>query len=80
MRLAPSRSGGAKVACDLGSVDGVQAQGGLGITVVNWVAYGGQRDFGREWAATPAEQVVVAERNEGGSEYVPDQDGCTGSW
>lgn len=61
-------------------VVGDHAQGGLGITVANWAVYGGQRDFGPEWAATPAEQVVVAQRIEGGSGYVPDQGGCTGAW
>lgn len=70
-------------ACEEGGhwhVLGSHAQGGLGITVANWQFYGGQQAYGPEWAATPAEQVLVAQRIEGGTGYVPDQGGCTGAW
>jgi len=51
--------------------------GGLGISRVNWIAYGGLQ-FAPDGAdATPAEQVIVAERIQ---QNPPDQDGCTGSW
>jgi hypothetical protein len=51
--------------------------GGLGISEANWYAYGGQRDFGDEWAASPDQQIVVAMRMQ---RYPPDQNGCTGAW
>jgi len=44
--------------------------GDLGISTPNWYAYGGGSDL------SPAAQVAVAERIDGG--YVPDGDGCTG--
>ncbi|HZU79709.1 MAG TPA: transglycosylase family protein, partial [Acidimicrobiales bacterium] len=58
-------------------VRGSAYSGGLGISEANWVRYGGQRDFGPEWAATPDEQIVVAMRIQ---PYPPDQHGCTGGW
>jgi hypothetical protein len=60
-------------------VQGSMYQGGLGISVTNWVAYGGLRDFGPEWAASPDQQIIVAMRIEGNG-YVPDQYGCSGGW
>ena len=58
-------------------VRGTVYSGGLGISETNWYAYGGQRDFGDEWAASPDEQIVVAMRID---PYPPDQNGCTGGW
>ena len=58
-------------------VRGTVYSGGLGISEANWYAYGGQRDFGAEWAATPDEQIVVAMRID---PHPPDQYGCTGAW
>ena len=57
-------------------------QGGLGILLTNWYAYGGYRLFGPEWSASPAQQVYIAIRIQalsGYAGYVPDQYGC-GSW
>lgn len=51
--------------------------GGLGISDANWVAFGGQRDFGDEWSATPDQQIAVAMRIQS---EPPDQHGCDGSW
>lgn len=45
----------------------------LGISAVNWWANGGGSTL------SPDAQIVVAQRIEGGS-YVPDQEGCDGSW
>jgi len=54
--------------------------GGLGISDVNWSIYSAGLGFPANAAdATPAQQVYVAERIEGGT-YVPDQNGCGGSW
>lgn len=58
-------------------VQGAVYSGGLGISQTNWYAYGGERDFGAEWAASPDEQIVVAMRID---PYPPDQNGCTGAW
>ena len=58
-------------------VHGTVYSGGLGISETNWVIYGGQRDFGAEWAASPDQQIVVAMRMQ---RYPPDQNGCTGAW
>ena len=58
-------------------VHGSVYSGGLGISETNWVVYGGQRDFGAEWAASPDQQIVVAMRMQ---RYPPDQNGCTGAW
>ena len=56
--------------------------GGLGITEVNWMAYGGWI-YGAEYAATPAEQVFIAmkiQADKGYAGYVPDQNGCGHGW
>lgn len=58
-------------------VRGATYQGGLGISVSNWIAFGGMRDFGPEWAASPDQQIVVAMRID---PYPPDQHGCVGGW
>jgi len=58
-------------------VQGAVYSGGLGISEANWRAFGGERDFGPEWGATPQQQVIVAERIQ---PYPPDQNGCEGSW
>ena len=58
-------------------------QGGLGILLTNWYAYGGYKLFGPEWAASPAQQVYIAIRIqtlEGVPNFVPDQNGCSGGW
>ena len=53
--------------------------GGLGITNVNWIAYGGLKFAKNAGLATPEEQVTVARTIEGSS-YVPDQNGCGQGW
>ena len=56
--------------------------GGLGITEVNWMAYGGWI-YGAEYAATPAEQVAIAIKIQalnGYAGYVPHQNGCERGW
>jgi Transglycosylase-like domain len=58
-------------------VQGSVYQGGLGISVVNWAAFGGLASFGPEWAASPDEQIMVAERIQ---HDPPDQHGCSGGW
>lgn len=58
-------------------VRGAVYAGGLGISEANWVAYGGEQDFGPEWAAAPDQQIVVAMRIDADP---PDQEGCTGGW
>jgi len=58
-------------------------QGGLGILLTNWYAYGGYRLFGPEWSASPAQQVYIAIRIQalnGYAGYVPDQNGCGHGW
>ena len=58
-------------------------QGGLGIFLTNWHAYGGYRLFGPEWSASPAQQVYIAIRIQAVNRYagyVPDQHGCSGGW
>ena len=58
-------------------------QGGLGIFLTNWYAYGGYRLFGPEWSASPAQQVYIGIRIQainGYAGYVPDQNGCAGGW
>ena len=58
-------------------------QGGLGILLTNWYAYGGYRLFGPEWSASPAQQVYIAIRIQalnGYAGYVPDQLFCSGGW
>jgi Transglycosylase-like domain len=59
------------------SVQGSAFSGGLGISNANWVAYGGT-EFSPDAAdATPAEQIIVAQRIDPDP---PDQDGCSGGW
>ena len=58
-------------------------QGGLGILLTNWYAYGGYRLFGPEWLATPKQQVYIAIRIQalnGYTGFVPDQYGCGKGW
>ena len=52
--------------------------GGLGITLWNWVKYGGLQFAPRPDLASPTQQVWVARQIQG-SNYVPDQWGCA-SW
>lgn len=59
------------------AVDGASYSGGLGISRANWIAYGGLAFAPVGAMATPAEQVIVAERIQA---VPPDQNGCTGSW
>ena len=54
-------------------VQGPVYSGGLGISEQNWIAYGGQRDFGPEWGASEDQQIVVAMRIQPDP---PDQYGC----
>ena len=58
------------------NVVGSEYSGGLGIKNSNWVAYGGERDFGPAYAASPDEQITVAIRINGPA--IPDQGGCAG--
>lgn len=58
-------------------VSGSEYSGGLGISNVNWVNYGGQFFSQSAANATPDEQIVVAMRIQ---KNPPDQNGCTGSW
>jgi|GEM_PF-3233281 len=58
-------------------------QGGLGILLTNWYAYGGYSLFGPEWSATPQQQVYIAKKiqtQNGFGNYVPDQYGCGSGW
>lgn len=58
-------------------------QGGLGIMVSNWYAYGGFSLFGPLWSATPQQQVYIAKKIQAQKSfagYVPDQNGCAGGW
>lgn len=62
-------------------VRGSLYSGGLGITNHNWTYFSRGLGFPASAAdAAPWQQVIVAERIEGGSGYVPDQKGCGGSW
>ncbi|HVX47889.1 MAG TPA: transglycosylase family protein [Candidatus Saccharimonadales bacterium] len=59
-------------------VSGPVYSGGLGISNVNWVAYGGRRFAPTGATATPAEQIVIAQRIQPNP---PDQHGCDpGGW
>jgi hypothetical protein len=58
-------------------VDGPIYGGGLGISRVNWAAYGGFAEFGDETWATPDQQITIAMRIQPDP---PDQSGCDGSW
>ena len=51
--------------------------GGLGISNVNWLAYGGTQFAPNAADATPTEQIIVAQRIQSDP---PDQNGCTGGW
>jgi hypothetical protein len=57
-------------------VRGSRYSGGLGISNVNWVAYGGTQFAANAADATPEEQVTIAERIQSSP---PDQYGCA-SW
>jgi hypothetical protein len=61
------------------TVVGPVYSGSLGISNVNWVSYGGTWFVPNAGEATPAEQIVIAERIEGNG-YVPDQDGYCAPW
>jgi hypothetical protein len=68
--------------CETGgdwTLSGPVYSGALGISDANWIKYGGLRFARNAGAATPTEQVIIARRIEG-SNYVPDQRGCDGSW
>jgi len=57
--------------------------GGLGITEVNWVKYGGLSLFGALYLASPQQQVFIARKIQaaaGVPDYVPDQYGCGRGW
>ncbi|MEI6700746.1 MAG: transglycosylase family protein [Actinomycetota bacterium] len=54
-------------------VIGSKFSGGLGISNVNWIAYGGRQFAWNGAYATPAEQIVVAKRIQ---QNPPDQFGC----
>lgn len=63
-------------------VRGAVYSGGLGITETNWMKFGGWK-FSAEYAATPEQQVYIAEKIEqsaGLAGYVPDQYGCGKGW
>ena len=57
---------------------GATFSGGLGISNVVWLEYGGAEFAPHAGLATPQEQMVVATRING--TYVPDQHGCNGGW
>lgn len=57
---------------------GATFSGGLGISNVVWLEYGGMEFAPHAGLATPQEQMVVANRINKG--YVPDQHGCNGGW
>jgi len=59
------------------NVRGSVYSGGLGISNVNWVIYGGTFFALNASEATPAEQIVIAKRIQ---RNPPDQHGCSGSW
>ena len=67
--------------CETGqhwSMQGPRYSGGLGISALNWRAYGGLRFARTAGDAGPREQVIIARRIEG-THFVPDQHGCA-SW
>ena len=58
-------------------------QGGIGILVSNWYAYGGFKLFGPLYDATPEQQVFIARKIQALAvvpNYVPDQYGCGRGW
>jgi len=67
--------------CETGNwhYPGPYYQGGLGITPWNWVKFGGTEFAPTAYQATPAEQVFIAERIQGGNP-VPDQAGSCHNW
>ena len=68
--------------CEMGGrwdIGGPVYSGGLGITNINWVAFGGHEFAPRAELATPMQQVAVARRIQG-NDYVPDQNGCGPGW
>ena len=58
-------------------VRGPHFSGGLGISNVNWLAYGGTQFAPSAADATPAQQIIIAQRIQPDP---PDQNGCTGGW
>jgi resuscitation-promoting factor RpfA len=67
-------------ACEEGGawhVRGAVFSGGLGISNSNWAEYGGTQFAANAADATPAEQIIVAQRIQ---PVPPDQHGCSGSW
>lgn len=63
--------------------EGPRYDGGLGISRVNWVYYGGHEFAPAPHLATPEEQVVVAQRIQaanGHAGLVPDQNGECSAW
>ena len=60
-------------------VQGPYFSGGLGFRNYVWEAYGGLQYAPNAGLATPQQQVAIAKKiNSNG--YVPDQNGCEGSW
>jgi len=53
--------------------------GGLGMTNINWIKFGGLKFAKNAGLATPEEQVTIAREIEK-SGYVPDQYGCGQGW
>lgn len=58
-------------------VKGTEYSGGLGISNVNWIHYGGEFFSQSAADATPDEQIVIARRIQPNP---PDQNGCDGGW
>jgi hypothetical protein len=58
-------------------VQGDVSDGGLGISNVNWVAFGGLKYAPNGAEATDDEQILVAEKID---PTPPDQNGCDGPW
>jgi hypothetical protein len=53
--------------------------GGLGITNINWITYGGRQFANNAADASPEEQIYIATKiNSSG--YIPDQSGCGYGW
>jgi hypothetical protein len=59
-------------------VQGPIFSGGLGFRNYVWLAYGGGQYAPNAGLATPQQQVAIAKKINGN--YVPDQNGCSGSW
>ena len=58
-------------------MEGSVYSGGLGVSNVNWVAFGGLQFAPNGGLASPAQQIIVARRIQLNP---PDQNGCVGSW